>query len=127
MASLSAACAWLSPVAAAADDPALGLELGEARYRGLLGRPPAPGSLLATTVIGNCETLGMLCLLQAAAPGTPFIYAPVLAAIDPRSGRYGAGAIEGSLLGAACTEMARYYGLPAEASEARALSMAPIR
>jgi trimethylamine--corrinoid protein Co-methyltransferase len=76
----------------------------------------APGSLIATTVIGNCETLGMLCLLQAAAPGTPFIYAPVLAAIDPRSGRYGAGAIEGTLLGAACTEMGRYYGLPAEAS-----------
>ena len=76
----------------------------------------APGSLIATTLIGNCETLGMLCLLQAAAPGTPFIYAPALAAIDPRSGRYGAGAIEGTLLGAACTEMARYYGLPAEAS-----------
>jgi len=76
----------------------------------------APGSLIATTLIGNCETLGMLCLLQAAAPGTPLIYAPVLAAIDPRSGRYGAGAIEGTLLGAACTEMARYYGLPAEAS-----------
>jgi trimethylamine--corrinoid protein Co-methyltransferase len=76
----------------------------------------APGSLIATTLIGNCETLAMLCLLQAATPGTPFIYAPVLAAIDPRSGRYGAGAIEGTLLGAACTEMARYYGLPAEAS-----------
>jgi trimethylamine--corrinoid protein Co-methyltransferase len=76
----------------------------------------APGSLIATTVIGNCETLAMLCLIQAAAPGTPFIYAPVLAVIDPRSGRYSAGAIEGSLLGAACTEMARYYGLPAEAS-----------
>jgi trimethylamine--corrinoid protein Co-methyltransferase len=66
--------------------------------------------------MGNCETLGMLCLLQAAAPGTPFVYAPVLAVMDPRSGKYGAGAIEGTLLGAACTEMARYYGLPAEAS-----------
>ena len=76
----------------------------------------APGSLIATTLIGNCETLAMLCLLQAAAPGTPLIYAPVLAAMDPRSGRYGAGAIESTLLGAACTEMARYYGLPAEAS-----------
>ncbi|MGD8474529.1 MAG: trimethylamine methyltransferase family protein [Anaerolineae bacterium] len=76
----------------------------------------APGSLIATTLIGNCETLAMLCLLQAAAPGTPLIYAPVLAAMDPRSGRYGAGAIEATLLGAACTEMARYYGLPAEAS-----------
>ncbi len=76
----------------------------------------APGSLISTTVIGNCEVLATLCLIQAAAPGTPFIYAPVLAVIDPRSGRYSAGAIEGSLLGAACTEMARYYGLPAEAS-----------
>jgi trimethylamine--corrinoid protein Co-methyltransferase len=76
----------------------------------------APGSLIATTVMGNCETLAMLCLLQAAAPGTPFIYAPVLAVIDPRTGRYSAGAIEHSILGAACTEMARYYGLPAEAS-----------
>jgi trimethylamine--corrinoid protein Co-methyltransferase len=76
----------------------------------------APGSLVATAVIGNCETLATLCLLQAAAPGTPFIYAPVLALIDPRSGRYSPGAIEGALLGAACTEMARYYGLPAETS-----------
>jgi trimethylamine--corrinoid protein Co-methyltransferase len=58
----------------------------------------------------------MLCLVQAAAPGTPFIYAPVLAVIDPRSGRYSGGAVEGGLLGAAVTEMGRYYGLPVEAS-----------
>jgi trimethylamine--corrinoid protein Co-methyltransferase len=76
----------------------------------------APASLIATIIIGNCETLAMLCLLQAAAAGTPFIYAPVLALIDPRSGRYSAGAIEHTLLGAACTEMARYYSLPVEAS-----------
>ncbi|HSR33774.1 MAG TPA: trimethylamine methyltransferase family protein [Anaerolineae bacterium] len=76
----------------------------------------APGSLIATTVIGNCEVLATLCTLQAAAPGTPFIYAPVLAVIDLRSGRYSAGAVEASLLGAACTEMGRYYGLPVEAS-----------
>jgi len=36
--------------------------------------------------------------------------------MDPRSGRYSAGAIENGLLGAAATEMARYYGLPVEAS-----------
>ena len=40
----------------------------------------------------------------------------MLAVIDPRSGRYSAGAIEGALLGAAVTEMGRYYGLPVEAS-----------
>ena len=76
----------------------------------------APGSLISTVVLGNCEVLGMLCLVQAAAPGTPFIYAPALAVMDPRSGRYSAGAVVNGLLGAAATEMARYYGLPVEAS-----------
>ena len=76
----------------------------------------APGSLLSTVVMGNCEVLAMLCLIQAAAPGTPVIYAPCLATIDPRSGRYSGGAIEGGLGGAATTQMARYYGLPAESS-----------
>jgi trimethylamine--corrinoid protein Co-methyltransferase len=74
----------------------------------------APGSLISTVILGNCDVLAMLCLIQAAAPGTPFIYAPALAVMDPRSGRYTAGAIENGLLGSAAVEMARYYGLPAE-------------
>lgn len=76
----------------------------------------APGSLISTILLGNCEVLAMLCLVQAAAPGTPFIYAPALATMDLRSGRYSGGAVESGLLGAATTEMARYYGLPVEAS-----------
>lgn len=76
----------------------------------------APGSPIATTVQGNCEVLALLCLIQAAAPGTPFIYAPCLATMDPRSGRYSGGAVENGLLSAAAVEMARYYGLPVEAS-----------
>ena len=75
----------------------------------------APGSLISTVVVGNCEVLAMLCLVQAAAPGAPVLYAPALATMDPRSGRYSGGAIEGGLVGAAVTEMARFYGLPAEA------------
>ena len=75
-----------------------------------------PGSLISTTVLGNCEILAMLCLVQAGAPGTPFIYAPALAMMNPRSGGYKAGAIEGGLLAAAAVEMARHYGLPVEAS-----------
>jgi trimethylamine--corrinoid protein Co-methyltransferase len=75
-----------------------------------------PGSLISTTVLGNCEILAMLCLVQAGAPGTPFIYAPALAMMNPRSGGYSAGAIEGGLLAAAAVEMARHYGLPVEAS-----------
>jgi len=73
----------------------------------------APGSLIATTVLGNCDVLAMLCLVQAAAPGTPFIYAPALSVMDPRSGGYSPGAVENGLLGAAAVEMARYYELPA--------------
>jgi trimethylamine--corrinoid protein Co-methyltransferase len=73
-----------------------------------------PGSLISTTVLGNCEVLAMLCMIQAAAPGTPFIYAPALATMDPRSGRYAAGAIENGLMSVAAVEMGRYYGLPVE-------------
>jgi trimethylamine--corrinoid protein Co-methyltransferase len=76
----------------------------------------APASLLGTAVVGNCEVLAMLCLLQAAAPGTPVIYAPALAVANPRTGGYGGGPIEHGLLGTACTEMGRYYGLPVETS-----------
>jgi trimethylamine--corrinoid protein Co-methyltransferase len=70
----------------------------------------SPASQLATVVQANCETLAALCLVQAAAPGTPVIYAPVLAAADPRTGAYAAGAIEASVMAAAGTELARSYG-----------------
>ena len=76
----------------------------------------APGSRLATILTANCETIGTLCLVEAAAPGTPVIYAPVIATMDPRSGLYAAGAVEHAVICAAGTEMARFYGLPAESS-----------
>ncbi len=73
-----------------------------------------PGNMISMTILGNCEVLAMLCLAQAAQPGTPFIYAPVLATMNPHTGLYNAGAIENGLLSSASIEMARYYGLPAE-------------
>ena len=76
----------------------------------------APVGLIATTVLGAAEALATLCLVQAAAPGTPFIFAPALSVMEPRSGRFAGGAVEHALLGAATTEMARYYGLPVQAS-----------
>jgi trimethylamine--corrinoid protein Co-methyltransferase len=76
----------------------------------------APASLSATAVVGNSEVLGMLCIVQAAQPGTPFIYAPALSLMDPRTGGYLSGAIENGILGAVETEMARYYKLPVMAS-----------
>jgi len=73
-----------------------------------------PGNMISMTILGNCEILAMLCLIQAADPGTPFIYAPALAVMNPRTGSYSAGAIENGLLSSAGIEMARYYGLPVE-------------
>jgi trimethylamine--corrinoid protein Co-methyltransferase len=75
----------------------------------------APGSLLATVLVGNCETLGTLCLVEAAEPGAPFIHAPTLATMDPRSGRL-TGNAPHAALNAAGVEMARFYGLPAMGS-----------
>jgi trimethylamine--corrinoid protein Co-methyltransferase len=76
----------------------------------------APGTAISTVVQGNCEVLAMICLLQANEPGLPIIYAPALAIMNPRTGLLSDGSIEYSLMSAAATEMARYYGLPAEAS-----------
>ena len=73
-----------------------------------------PGNMISMTILGNCEVLAMLCLIQAADPGTPFIYAPALAVMNPRTGAYNAGAIENGLLSSAGIEMARFYGLPVE-------------
>ena len=75
-----------------------------------------PGNMISMTILGNCEVLAMLCLVQAADPGTAFIYAPALAMMNPRTGAYYAGAIENGLLSSAGIEMARYYGLPVEGS-----------
>jgi trimethylamine--corrinoid protein Co-methyltransferase len=72
--------------------------------------------MISTIVQGNCEVLAMLGLLQAHEPGVPVIYAPALAVMDPRSATLKNASMEFSLMGAAATEMARYYGLPAESS-----------
>lgn len=76
----------------------------------------SPAALISQLVLANCETLAMLCLIQSAAPGTPFIYAAAPAIADMRSGRFGSGEVEHSLLGAAVTQIARMYHLPVEAS-----------
>lgn len=74
----------------------------------------APASMISTIVQGNCEILSMLCLLQVHEPGVPVIYAPVLAVMDPRTGLLKNASMETAIMGAAATEMARYYGLPAQ-------------
>ena len=75
----------------------------------------APASMLSTLLLANSEFLAMLCLVQAAAPGTAALYAPNPQAIEPHTWKYTGGAVENSLFGAAITCMGRYYGLPVEA------------
>jgi trimethylamine--corrinoid protein Co-methyltransferase len=76
----------------------------------------APASLISTLVLANAEVLGAITLIEAAHPGTPCLYAPVPAVVNPRTWRFSGGEVEHALLGAAVTEMARFYGLPAESS-----------
>jgi trimethylamine--corrinoid protein Co-methyltransferase len=84
-----------------------------------------PASLISTILTANCETLAMLCLVQAAAPNTPVIYAPTPQTIEPHTWRYTGGAVENSLFGTAVIEMGRYYGLPVEASTGGTDQFAP--
>jgi trimethylamine--corrinoid protein Co-methyltransferase len=76
----------------------------------------SPGTMISTVVQGNAEVLAMICLLQANEPGVPIIYAPALAIMNPKTGLLSDGSMEFSIMSAAATEMARYYGLPAESA-----------
>jgi trimethylamine--corrinoid protein Co-methyltransferase len=74
-----------------------------------------PASMISTMLLANAEFLAMLCLVQAACPGTPTIYATMPQSIEPHTWRYTGGAVENSLFGAATTAMGRHYGFPVEA------------
>jgi len=76
----------------------------------------APGNMISTIIQGNCEVLSMICLLQANEPGLPIIYAPALAVMNPKTATLSDASMEYSIMDAAATEMARYYGIPAESS-----------
>jgi trimethylamine--corrinoid protein Co-methyltransferase len=76
----------------------------------------SPGNMISTIIQGNCEVLSMICLLQANEPGVPILYAPALAVMNPRTAAVRYANMEFSIMDSAATEMARYYGIPAESS-----------
>ena len=76
----------------------------------------SPASLISTLLVANADFLASLCLVEAASPGAPIIYAAVPRPMEPHTWRYTGGGVENSLLGAAAAEMGRYYGLPVETS-----------
>jgi len=71
----------------------------------------APAALSAALAQQHAEVLAGVALVQAAAPGTPIVYGPRLAVMDPRTGRYVGGTPEGCLCSIAATMLARRCGL----------------
>jgi trimethylamine--corrinoid protein Co-methyltransferase len=82
--------------------------------------PPSPNTggggpitLAGALALGNAECLVGLVLTQLVRPGTPFLYGMNTAALDMKSAIVSYGAPEWPTGMAACTDIARYYDLPA--------------
>ncbi len=74
-----------------------------------------PVTLAGTLAVSNAEILSILTLTQCAKKGARAIYGSVLSMMEPRTGGYVSGAPEAILLTAATVELAKHYGLPAQA------------
>jgi len=71
----------------------------------------APPTLLGAVIVTNAEVLGTLTILQALFPGTPVIYAGILAVMNMQTGKVTYGGPEMGALNALAGKMARHYGL----------------
>lgn len=74
-----------------------------------------PVTLAGTLVVSNAEIMAILTLAQCARKGARTIYGSVLSMMEPRTGAYVSGSPEAALLCAAIVDLAKYYGLPAQA------------
>jgi trimethylamine---corrinoid protein Co-methyltransferase len=75
----------------------------------------APLDMYGMLAIINAENLIGICLTQAVSPGTPVVYSSGALTSDMRWANTITAAPEGTLIGMAAMQMARYYGLPARA------------
>jgi len=71
-----------------------------------------PVTLAGDISILHAETLAVICIMEAHAPGSPMIYGAVPTSMDPKTGSYMGGSPESTLLCAGAVEMARYLGIP---------------
>ena len=71
-----------------------------------------PVTIAGDLAVNHAETLSVVCIMQAYAPGSPQIYGSVLSSMDPRTGSYMGGAPESALLCSGAVQMARYCKLP---------------
>ncbi len=72
----------------------------------------APATFAGTVVQGSAESLSGLVLTQLIRPGAPFVYGAFTTVMDMSTTIFSYGAPETSLMVAAMTQMAHYYGLP---------------
>jgi len=71
-----------------------------------------PVTLSGSVSMLHAETLSVICIMQAHAPGSPMIYGSVPTSMDPKTGSYMGGSPESTLLCAGAVEMARHIGIP---------------
>lgn len=71
-----------------------------------------PLDMYGMLALMNAENLAGICLAQATAPGAPTVYSCGCMTADMRWANTITAAPEGSLIGMAAMQMARYYGLP---------------
>ena len=94
------------------------IEFARARVPIALGPMPMTGSTAPVTVagcnlIGTCENLAAITLIQLVTPGAPVVYAGWATHMDPLTTRCAYGAPEFTLgTDAVNASMAHYYGLP---------------
>jgi trimethylamine--corrinoid protein Co-methyltransferase len=72
-----------------------------------------PITLAGAVALGNAESLVGFIISQLVRPGTPFLYGMNTAALDMKTAIVSYGSPEWSMGMVACTDLARYYNLPA--------------
>ncbi|MDA3790126.1 MAG: trimethylamine methyltransferase family protein [Desulfobacula sp.] len=74
-----------------------------------------PLDMYGMLAVINAENLAGICLAQAVSPGTPVVYSSGAMTADMRWANTITAAPEGSLIGMAAMQLARYYHLPSRA------------
>jgi trimethylamine--corrinoid protein Co-methyltransferase len=114
---VSFVCCTTSPLGI--DGPFLDLSLEMARhgapilvYPMPIAGATAPVTVAGTTTMNVAEFLGVATAFQVAAPGAPLIFGAGTSLLDMKAATFSFGALETTLMCAACVEVAHEIGVP---------------